>query len=155
MAMRERPIVVGIVNVTPDSFFDGGQSGDGLKRTEALIRAGADWIDVGGESTRPGAERVDAETEWSRVRTVIEAFADQIPVSIDTSKPEVAALAVKAGARIINDVTGLAHPEMAAVTADAETTVVMHMRGTPKTMGDLTDYGDLVDEIADWLSEWP
>jgi dihydropteroate synthase len=153
MSVRASPIVMGIVNVTPDSFHDGGQYGDGIRHAEALIAAGADWIDVGGESTRPGAASVDIDTEWSRVRPVIEAFGQQLPVSIDTSKPEVAARALKAGARIINDVTGLSNPGMAAVTADAETTIVMHMRGTPKSMGSLTRYDDLVDDITQWLCE--
>ncbi|MGB0638630.1 MAG: dihydropteroate synthase [Myxococcota bacterium] len=147
------PIVMGIVNVTPDSFHDGGKYGDGIQHAEALIAAGADWLDVGGESTRPGAMAVDIDTEWKRVQPVIEAFGHQLPVSIDTSKPEVAARALKAGARIINDVTGLSNPEMAAVTADAETTIVMHMRGTPKSMGSLTTYDDLIDDITTWLCE--
>ena len=151
--MRPRPIVVGIVNVTPDSFYDGGRHGDGLKQTEALIQAGADWIDVGGESTRPGAQVVDAETEWSRVRSVIEAFSKEVPVSIDTSKASVAARALKAGACIINDVTGLSEPEMASVSADAQHTVVMHMRGTPRTMKQLTDYRELTQDICNWLCE--
>ncbi|MAY79801.1 MAG: dihydropteroate synthase [Deltaproteobacteria bacterium] len=144
---------MGIVNVTPDSFHDGGQYGDGVRHAESLIDAGADWIDVGGESTRPGALAVDIDTEWNRVRPVIEAFGKMLPVSIDTSKPEVAARALKAGARIINDVTGLSHPQMAAVTADAETTIVMHMRGTPKSMGTLTSYEDLLTDITTWLCE--
>ena len=151
--MRTRPIVVGIVNVTPDSFFDGGLHGDGLKQTEALIEAGADWIDVGGESTRPGAQAVDADTEWQRVRQVIETFAKHVPVSIDTSKAEVARRALKAGASIINDVSGLSDPGMARVSADAEHTVVMHMRGTPQTMKSLTRYGNLTQEVCAWLCE--
>lgn len=151
--MRPRPIVMGIVNVTPDSFSDGGLHGDGVAHAAALIEAGADWIDVGGESTRPGAPAVSADAEWDRVRPVIEAFAADAVVSIDTSKPSVAARALAAGARIINDVTGLRHPDMPAVTADAEATVVMHMRGTPQTMQTLTDYADPVSEIVEWLEE--
>ena len=87
---------MGIVNVTPDSFFDGARHGDGIAHTEALLEAGADWIDVGGESTRPGAAAVDADTEWARVKPVIEAFAHEAIVSIDTSKAVVAAKAVRA-----------------------------------------------------------
>lgn len=153
MTHRPVPIVVGVVNVTPDSFSDGGDHGDGVAHAIALLEAGADWIDVGGESTRPGAQPVDADTEWARVRPVIEALAHQTVVSIDTSKASVAARALKAGAAIINDVTGLADPEMASVTADAEQTILMHMRGTPKTMGSLTDYDDVVEQVASWLVE--
>jgi len=153
MAHRSAPIVVGVVNVTPDSFSDGGQHGDGVAHALHLLEAGADWIDVGGESTRPGAAPVDADTEWARVRPVIEAISGEAVVSIDTSKAVVAARALKAGAAIINDVTGLGDPEMAAVTADAEQTILMHMRGTPETMRGLTDYSDVVEEVADWLVE--
>jgi len=151
MPHRERPIVMGIVNVTPDSFFDGGRYGNGVAHAEALLEEGADWIDVGGESTRPGAPAVDPDTEWNRVQPVIEAFAHEAVVSIDTSKAEVAAKALRAGAQIINDVTALSDPKMAAVTADAEQTVLMHMRGTPQTMSGLTDYKDIIDEVGDWL----
>jgi dihydropteroate synthase len=153
MKPRTRPIVVGIVNVTPDSFFDGGRYGDGVAHAEALIAAGADWIDVGGESTRPGAASVDAETEWERVRGVVEALGPLIPVSIDTSKASVAARALAAGAQIINDVSGLADPAMPEVTADAAATIVMHMRGTPKTMNRQTHYESLVEDVATWLKE--
>lgn len=149
--MRQRPIVMGIVNVTPDSFSDGGTHGNGVAHAERLLCEGADWIDVGGESTRPGAPAIDANEEWKRVRPVIEAFAKDATVSIDTSKAQVAARAIACGARIINDVTGLRDPDMIAVTADAEATVVMHMRGTPKTMQSLTDYADPVDEVRAWL----
>ena len=151
--MRPRPIAMGIINVTPDSFSDGGLHGNGVAHAAALLEAGADWIDVGGESTRPGAPAVNADDEWARVRPVIEAFSSDAVVSIDTSKPTVAARALDKGARIINDVTGLRHPEMAAVTADAEATVVMHMRGTPQTMQTLTDYTDPVAEVLEWLHE--
>ncbi len=153
MVHRPAPIVLGIVNVTPDSFSDGGDHGDGVAHAVSLLEAGADWIDVGGESTRPGAAPVDADTEWSRVRPVIEALGDEVTISIDTSKASVAAKALRAGASIINDVTGLSDPEMAAVTADADQTILMHMRGTPETMRSLTDYGDLVEEVASWLVE--
>ena len=151
--MRNRPIVMGIVNATPDSFFDGGRHGNGLLHAEALVEAGADWIDVGGESTRPDAKPVDAETEWERVRPVIEAFAKHVPVSIDTSKAEVAARALGAGASIINDVSGLGDPMMADVTADADHTIIMHMRGTPSTMRALTDYENVTQQVCQWLCE--
>ena len=153
MPHRARPLVVGIVNVTPDSFYDGGQHGDGVAHAAALLEAGADWLDVGGESTRPGAAEVDADTEWARVEPVIATFASEVVVSIDTSKASVAARALRAGARVINDVTALSDPDMAAVTADAEQTIIMHMRGTPETMRGLTDYDDVVREVAGWLEE--
>ena len=149
-----RPIVVGILNCTPDSFFDGGLRLT-LERQLAdahdMIRAGADWIDVGGESTRPGAAPVDAEEECRRVLPVIRALAGHTTVCIDTAKAAVAARAIAAGATVINDVTGLRDPEMAAVTADAEATVVMHMRGTPSTMAGLNRYDALLHEVRDAL----
>jgi dihydropteroate synthase len=144
---------MGIVNVTPDSFSDGGHHGDGVFHAEALIEAGADWIDVGGESTRPGAHPVDAETEWSRVQPVIDALAGTVPISIDTSKAEVAARALRAGAQIINDVTGLSDPLMPSVSADAEATIIMHMRGTPESMRGLTEYANVTDEVCEWLCQ--
>jgi len=150
---RRRPLVVGIVNATPDSFFDGGKHSDPIAHAERLIEEGADWIDVGGESTRPGAAQIDVEEECRRVLPIIHAIGQRTIVSIDTSKAQVAARAIAAGARVINDVTGLSDPEMAAVTADAEATVVMHMRGSPETMRGLTDYANVVAEVRDWLVE--
>lgn len=147
---RHRPLVVGVLNCTPDSFFDGGVR-PGLEQqladARSMIAAGADWIDVGGESTRPGAAAVDVEEECRRVLPVIRALAGETTVCIDTSKPIVAARALAAGAQVVNDVTGLRHPEMPAVTADARATVVMHMRGTPSTMRSLTHYADLIHDI--------
>ena len=105
--MRRRPIVVGIVNATPDSFFDGGHHRDLIAHGESLIAQGADWIDVGGESTRPGAPAVDEEEECRRILPVISALSRHTTVSVDTSKSSVAARALKAGASIINDVSGL------------------------------------------------
>lgn len=154
MSPFHRPIVVGVLNCTPDSFYDGGMR-PGLDRQLAdahrMLESGADWIDVGGESTRPGAPAVDADEECRRVLPVISALARDAVVCIDTSKPIVAARALQAGARVINDVTGLRDPEMAAVTADAWATVVMHMRGTPKTMSGLVSYDDLVAQVRDTL----
>ncbi len=152
-AQRRRPIVVGILNATPDSFYDGGHHSDLIAHGEALIAQGADWIDVGGESTRPGAPSVDAEEECRRIIPIIEALSQHTVVSVDTSKAKVAARALSAGATIINDVTGLADPDMPAVTADAQATVVMHMRGTPQTMRDMTEYGNVVTEVATWLTQ--
>lgn len=151
--MRDRPLIVGIVNATPDSFFDGGRYADAAAHAMALIDEGADWIDVGGESTRSGADVVDEATELARVLPVIRAVAGRVPVSIDTVKPRVAAAALAAGATILNDVSGLVNPEMVAVSADAAATVVMHMRGTPATMVNLVDYIDVVEEVRSFLLE--
>ena len=151
--MRERPIIMGILNVTPDSFFDGGRHVSApVARGLAMVEEGADWIDVGGESTRPGAGAVDAAEELRRVLPVIEALcAEGVTVSVDTTKPAVAAAAARAGAAVLNDVRGLQDPEMQAASADFAHTVIIHSRGTPETMGGLTAYGDLVAEVRDFL----
>jgi len=149
-----RPLVVGVLNCTPDSFHDGGQHA-AVDRAVAhglrMAAEGADWIDVGGESTRPGAGAVPEAAEVARVIPVVTELVAALPpavrVSIDTRKPAVAARALAAGATIVNDVTGLRDAEMAAVTADAWGAVVMHMRGEPDTMAGLTDYTDLVAEV--------
>ena len=154
-----KPLIVGIVNVTPDSFFDGGRHASGIAHAEKLLEEGADWLDIGGESTRPGAAAVDAEEECRRVLPVIAAMAGRVPISIDTTKPAVAAAALKAGASILNDVSGLTDPELVAMSADFEACVIMHSRGTPQSLsaptafGALgrTDYSDLVVEVRDYL----
>jgi dihydropteroate synthase len=146
----DRPRIVAILNTTPDSFSDGGElpSVDAARRrADALVAAGADVLDVGGESTRPGASEVPAAEEVRRVRPVVAALvADhpETPVSIDTRKAAVARAALEAGARIVNDVSGLTFdPEMAGVVAASGAgVVVMHMRGTPADMAARTDYGD-------------
>lgn len=143
---RPRPVVMGIVNATPDSFYDGGRY-DPVAHGERLLREGADWIDVGGESTRPGAAPVDEEEELRRVLPVVRALAPVTTVSVDTTRPRVAAQALRAGAMVINDVRGLADSEMARVSADAWGAVLMHSRGTPATMGQLTAYQDVVEEV--------
>lgn len=165
LAGRTLPVVMGIVNVTPDSFSDGGRF---LSPTEALDHAlrlageGADLLDVGGESTRPPvyglAEPVDAREEIRRVVPVIEKLARAVSValSVDTRKAHVARAALAAGASVVNDVTALAHdPGMARVVAEAGAAVIlMHMRGTdPRTMQDDLSYGDLVGEVGAALSE--
>jgi len=147
---RDRPLVMGIVNATPDSFYDGGAY-DPVTRAGQLLDEGADWIDVGGESTRPGARAIDEEEELHRVLPVIRALAGRATLSIDTTRPRVAAAALRAGASVINDVRGLADPEMVAVSADAWGVVVMHSRGTPETMGRLVDYDDVVLEVREQL----
>jgi dihydropteroate synthase len=142
-----RPLVVGVLNATPDSFHDGGAHEDLVGHGLRMIEEGADWIDVGGESTRPGAAAVSEPVEIERTVPLIEALAGRCPLSIDTSKPAVARAALRAGAEILNDVTGLRDPEMAELSAGFEATIVMHSRGCSRTMSSLTDYGDLIREI--------
>ncbi len=149
---------MGILNVTPDSFSDGGlffDAGRAIEHGRELVAAGAEVLDVGGESTRPGAEPVPVEEELRRILPVVEGLAGLAPVSIDTSKAEVAAAAIDAGARIVNDVTALrGDPEMAEVCAGTGVEVIlMHMLGEPRTMQDGPSYGDVVSEVRDFLLE--
>lgn len=149
---------MGIVNVTPDSFSDGGlhlKSDAAVARGVELLGQGAEILDIGGESTRPDAEPVDADEELRRVLPVIKGLAHLAPVSIDTSKAEVASAAIKAGASMVNDVTALrGDPEMAMVCADGGVEVVlMHMLGTPRTMQQDPHYTDVVSEVCDFLLE--
>ena len=153
-----RPMLMGIVNVTPDSFSDGGQFFDTQSAIEHALRLaeeGADILDIGGESTRPYADAVSAADELKRVLPVDESIASRvsIPISIDTSKSVVAEAALSAGAEIINDVTGLeADSSMLSLAAETEAGVcAMHMQGTPATMQDDPQYVNLVEEIADYL----
>jgi dihydropteroate synthase len=155
-----RPLVMGIVNVTPDSFSDGGQFASteaAVARGLELVRHGADLLDVGGESTRPGADLVPVEEELRRVLPVVEQLAAQtgVPISVDTSKAAVARASLAAGARIINDVTGLTgDPEMPEVVRAAGAGVIlMHMQGTPATMQRDPRYQDVVQEVARFLEE--
>lgn len=149
---------MGILNVTPDSFSDGGQfvaTQAAIDRALELAAAGADILDIGGESTRPYSEPVDARTELDRVMPVLEAVRPHVlvPLSIDTSKAAVAREALLAGAEIINDISALANdPQMIAVALEAQAAVcAMHMRGTPQTMQDDPTYGDVVAEVLDFL----
>jgi dihydropteroate synthase len=151
---------MGILNVTPDSFSDGGRhfsTANAVAAAVEMAAQGADIIDIGGESTRPYSKPVSAEQEMARVIPVIEQLAGKIdvPISIDTSKSLVARSAVAAGAEIINDVTGLEGDlDMAQVAADTGVGVcVMHMRGTPQTMQDDPQYDDVVEEIDDYLRQ--
>ncbi len=153
-----RPLVMGIVNVTPDSFADGGLYPDGhpgraIDHARALVAAGADVVDVGGESTRPGAVDVDADEELVRVLPVIRALvSDGVCVSIDTRKAEVAAAALAEGASIVNDVGAADDLELLARTAKAGAVyVLMHTRGTPGDMAGRTDYDDVVAEVFEFL----
>lgn len=151
------PHLMGIVNVTPDSFSDGGkflESQQAVAHAMQLVAEGADILDIGGESTRPYAEPVDEREELQRVLPVIEQLAKltTVPLSIDTSKPRVAAEAIAAGAEIINDVTGLEHPQMRQLAAETGVGVcAMHMQGTPQTMQDNPRYEDVVGEILKYL----
>lgn len=150
---RGRPLLMGIVNMTPDSFSDGGaftSPRHAVAHALQLIEDGADLIDVGGESTRPGARPVSAAQELRRVLPVIEQLAakTRVPVSVDTSKAEVADAAVQAGASIINDVTAFGDPAMAGVAAASGCAVIlMHMRGTPRTMQRRPRYTDVVRQV--------
>ncbi len=148
---------MGVLNVTPDSFSDGGTFLDAERAIEhgrALAAAGADILDVGGESTRPGAAAVEAAEELERVGPVVEALAVEHSVSIDTSKLDVARAALDLNADIVNDVTALrAEPELAGLCADAGCIVVlMHMLGDPRTMQDDPRYDDVVDDVKAFLA---
>jgi dihydropteroate synthase len=153
----ERPAVMGIVNVTPDSFSDGGrflEADAAVAHGLDLVAAGADLLDVGGESTRPGAAPVDEQEELRRVLPVVARLAAEagVPVSIDTSKAGVAAAALEAGATVVNDVAAAADPEMFGVVATAGAgLVVMHMQGEPRTMQADPHYDDVVVEVGDFL----
>jgi dihydropteroate synthase len=157
---RDRVLVMGIVNVTPDSFYDGGRffrSEDAIERGLRMADEGADIIDVGGESARPGARPISVQEEMDRALPVVEGIRRRSPVhiSIDTSKADVAAEAISLGAGIVNDISAFRFDErMAAVTADAGAFVVlMHMQGSPETMQQKPTYTDVVEEIRSFLAE--
>jgi dihydropteroate synthase len=147
-----RPRIMGVLNVTPDSFSDGGRFLDrdaALAHANALVNAGADWVDVGGESTRPGAAPVPVDEELRRVVPVVEALAaDGVAVSVDTRKAEVARAAIAAGARLVNDVSA-SLAEVAA--AGGVGFLAMHMQGDPSTMQQAPAYHDVVAEVRDHL----
>jgi dihydropteroate synthase len=153
------PLIMGVVNVTPDSFSDGGrflEPSTAIEHAAELVREGADVLDIGGESTRPGAEAVDAEEERRRVVPVLEGLVGVgVPISIDTSKAAVAEAALDAGATWVNDVTALrGDPDLAALCADRRSEVVlMHMLGTPRTMQEDPRYDDVVVEVKAFLAE--
>ncbi len=157
--LPDRTLIMGILNVTPDSFSDGGDNMNIEKAVESGVRMyseGADIIDVGGESTRPGAQPVDEKEEIRRVLPVITELVRRIdiPISIDTSKPGVAEAALQAGASMVNDVTGLSHTDMAKVVACCSASLcIMHMRGTPRTMQKNTSYSNMLEEIRSYLYE--
>lgn len=152
----DRTLIMAILNVTPDSFSDGGQflsADDALKQAERYIEEGAGILDIGGESTRPGSERVPADEEIRRVVPVIKAIAARfdIPISVDTSKSEVAEAAVEAGAEIINDISGLRFDERIAEVAARHTAglVLMHSRGEFETMHEQPPVDDIIAEVSD------
>lgn len=153
----DRVRIMGVLNVTPDSFSDGGlyDSPDGaVSRALRMVEEGADVIDIGGESTRPGAEPVPADVEWSRVGPVLANLAGKVdvPISIDTRKPEIAEKALGAGASIVNDVSAFRSAGMAEVVAAVGAgAVLMHMLGEPKTMQAAPTYADVVQEVRDFL----
>ena len=153
-----RPSVMGVVNVTPDSFSDGGVHFDADVAAVAarrMVDEGAAIVDVGGESTRPGSDGVSVDEELRRVVPVLERLGGDVPVSIDTAKAEVARRALELGAELVNDVTALrADPELAGVVADAGAYVcLMHMQGEPRTMQLDPRYDDVASEVASFLEE--
>ena len=158
LTFESRPLVMGILNVTPDSFSDGGKHNDPARAVEVALQMeadGADIIDLGGESTRPYSEPVSPDQELHRVLPVVVGLQGRlrIPISVDTSKASVADRCIQAGAEIINDVTGLqGDPEMLSVAIQSGAGVcVMHMQGTPQTMQDDPRYTNVVDEIQQYL----
>lgn len=152
--------VMGILNVTPDSFSDGGNYLDvqqAIVHAETMVAEGATLIDIGGESSRPEASPVSVNDELARVLPVVRALADTVDVllSVDTYKAEVARHALEAGAHVVNDITALyGDPDMAATVAEMEAGVVlMHMKGTPRTMQQSPEYNDVVNEVCAWLKK--
>src|SRR5919202_4621476 len=162
----ERTYLMGVLNVTPDSFSDGGEfnaPAAALAQAQSLVEAGADIIDIGGQSTRPGAQQVSVEEELNRVLPVVRAFREAelsrresvlpVPISVDTTRAVVAQKAVEAGADMVNDISGgTFDPDMLPVVAQLRIPIVlMHIRGTPQTMQQLTQYEDLIREIYEFL----
>ena len=157
--LTNRALIMGVLNVTPDSFSDGGEfltAEAAVNHGLAMAQSGADIIDIGGESTRPGSMRVAPEEEMERVLPVIEQLARTItlPISIDTSKTQVARAAIERGATIINDITGGRDPEMFALAAEEQAAlIIMHMQGTPETMQRAPTYADVVGEVTDFFRQ--
>lgn len=158
--LSQRALIMGVLNVTPDSFSDGGRfldAAQAIRHAKEMVEAGADLIDVGGESTRPGAEQISSEEELRRVIPVVERLSQEIPVpvSIDTYKADVARKALQAGARLVNDISALRFdPKMADLIAESQVPVVlMHMKGTPMDMQRDPHYESVVSEIYSFLEE--
>jgi dihydropteroate synthase len=153
-----RPSVMGVVNVTPDSFSDGGvnfRPGDAVASARRMVEEGAAIVDIGGESTRPGSDVVPADEELRRVVPVLEELGGAVPVSIDTAKAEVARRAIELGAELVNDVTALrGDPALAEVVASSGAYLcLMHMQGEPRTMQDSPSYEDVAAEVASFLEQ--
>ncbi|MBN1823832.1 MAG: dihydropteroate synthase [Endomicrobiales bacterium] len=161
VALGKGPVVMGVLNVTPDSFYDGGRYGgreDAVSHALSMQREGAEIIDIGGESSRPGAASVSAQEERKRIIPVIKRLAKvlNVPISVDTCKPEVARAALDAGAEIVNDITGLRHQNggMAKVVSRAGAgVIIMHMQGMPKSMQKKPRYGDVMSDICGFFGE--
>lgn len=161
--LENKILIAGILNVTPDSFSDGGKfflTDSALRRAKELVNEGADFIDIGGESTRPGAENISAEEESRRVTNVIsmirkDRLFDSIPISIDTCKYDVALVAIDCGADIINDISAFCydHRMFDLASSSGAGVILMHMQGTPQTMQANPHYEDLLTEISDFLYE--
>jgi len=154
----DRTYLMGVLNVTPDSFSDGGKFNTletALAHAQYLVDAGADIIDIGGQSTRPGAEELSLEEELNRVLPILQALRPhtQVPISVDTTRASVARAAVEAGADMVNDISGgIFDPDMLSVVAQLQVPIVlMHMRGTPQTMQQMTEYSQLIGEIYEFL----
>jgi dihydropteroate synthase len=153
-----RPSVMGVVNVTPDSFSDGGvnfRPGDAVASARRMVDEGAAIVDIGGESTRPGSDAVSPDEELRRVVPVLEELGGAVPVSIDTAKAEVARRAIELGAELVNDVTALrGDPGLAEVVASSSAYLcLMHMQGEPRTMQDSPTYEDVAAEVASFLEQ--
>jgi dihydropteroate synthase len=155
----DRTQVMGVLNVTPDSFSDGGRffaPDIATRHGLDLVDEGADLLDIGGESTRPGSDPVSADEEWRRIGSVIRDLASKVhvPISVDTMKPDVAEKALEVGASIVNDVSGLQDPAMARLVARTRAGVVaMHMLGNPKTMQEQPRYRDVVGEVRSFFAD--
>jgi dihydropteroate synthase len=153
-----RPSVMGVVNVTPDSFSDGGvnfRPGEAIASARCMVEEGAAIVDIGGESTRPGSDAVSPDEELRRVVPVLEELGGAVPVSIDTAKAEVARRAIELGAELVNDVTALrGDPDLAEVVASSGAYLcLMHMQGEPRTMQDSPTYEDVAAEVASFLEQ--
>ena len=160
LSWGSRTFIMGILNVTPDSFSDGGQFDNvksAVKQALFMAQNGADIIDIGGQSTRPGAAQISLDEELARVVPIVKAIraSSQITISVDTTVAEVAQEAIGAGANVINDISGATYdPNMLATAAKLNVPIIlMHIRGTPKTMQSLTDYQDLIAEIQSFLEQ--
>lgn len=159
ITVAKKPLIMGVINITPDSFSDGGKffsADSALQQAKKLIDEGADILDIGGESTRPGSISVEVDEEMRRVSPLLEMLVkENIPVSVDTSKPEIMQYAIAAGAAMINDVNALRAPgALEAIAASGSVAVcMMHMQGKPSSMQDNPEYANIIDEVMAFLGE--